>query len=79
MFRNRQITPARRKQEGVILGICILGALVLDAVSLLVSRSPIIEMITGLYLTLLLGLVFYGAVVVLRVLYYLVSRFWLRK
>jgi arginine exporter protein ArgO len=79
MFRDTTITSAMKKRELWILAICLIAAYVLNIIGIIANGSPVKELITELHVVLLVGLVFYGVVVVLRILYYLVSRLWTRK
>ena len=79
MFRDTTITSSMKKRELWILGICLIAAYILNIIGILANGSPAKELITELPLVLLVGLVFYGIVIVLRILYYLVSRLWVRK
>ncbi len=67
------------KKELVIFGSGFLLAYVLNVIGIIKHHNPARELITQLHVVLLVALVIYGAVVILRVLYYLVSRLWFRK
>ena len=79
MFRDTTITAAMKRRELIIFGICFLGAYVMNVIGIIKNQSPARELITQLHVVLLVSLVFYGAVILLRILYYLVSRLWIRK
>ena len=68
-----------KKRELIIFLICFLTAYAMNVIGIIKSRSPAGELFTNLHVVLLVALAFYLAVAVLRVLYYLVSRFWIRK
>jgi hypothetical protein len=79
MFRDTTITAGMKKRELVIFGFCFLGAYLLNVIGIIKHGSPARELVTQLHVVLLVALVFYGTVVLLRVLYFLVSRLWTRK
>ena len=79
MLRDTTITSAMKRRELWILGICLIAAYVLNIIGIIANGSPARELVTQLHVVLLIGLIFYGVVVVLRILYYLVSRLWTRK
>ena len=79
MFRDTTITNTAKKRELIIFLVCFLGATVLNVVGMIRNQSPAWELVTQLHVVLLVALVFYGTVVLLRILYYLVSRLWTRK
>jgi len=79
MFRDTTITAAFKRKELIIFLSCFLGAYVLNVIGIIQHKSPAIELLTQLHVVLLVSLVFYGVVVALRILYYLVSRLWNRK
>jgi len=70
---------ARRKREGIIFMICFAGAYVLNVIGIIKHHSPAWELVTQLHVVLLVALVIYGSVVILRVLYYLVTKLWIKK
>ena len=63
----------------MILLLCFLAAFVLNVIGIIRHHSPVKELITQLHVVLLLAVVFYVAVILLRVLYYLIVRLWVRK
>ena len=79
MFRDTTITSTMKKRELIIFGLCFLGAYILNVIGIVKHGTPARELVTQLHMVLLVALVVYGAVIVLRVLYHLVSRFWNRK
>ena len=79
MFRDTTITAAMKKRELIIFLLCFLGANVLNVIGIIKHQTPARELVTQLHVVLLVALVLYGAVIILRVLYYLVSRFWNRQ
>ena len=79
MFGDTTITGAKKKRELIIFLLCFLGAYVLNVIGIIKHHTPARELVTQLHVVLLVALVLYGAVIILRVLYYLVSRLWTRK
>ena len=79
MFRDTTITATMKKRELIIFGLCFLGAYILNIIGIVKHGTPARELVTQLHMVLLVALVVYGAVIVLRVLYHLVSRLWIRK
>ena len=79
MFRDTTITAAAKKRELIIFGLCFLGAYILNIIGIIKHGSPARELVTQLHVVILVALVVYGAVILLRVLYHLVSRLWSRK
>jgi len=79
MFRDTTIKAGQKKRELIILLVCFLAAYLLNVIGIIQHNSPARELITQLHLVLLVAAVFYGTVIVLRVLYYLISRLWIRK
>jgi len=79
MFRDTTITAVVKKRELIIFGICFLVAYVLNVIGIIQNQSPAVELVSQLHVVLLVSLVIYGAVAILRILYFLVSRFWIRK
>jgi hypothetical protein len=79
MFRDTVVTAAMKKREALIFALCFLAAYVLNVIGIIAYGSPARELVTQLHVVLLVALVLYGAVVLLRLLYYLLSRFWTRK
>ena len=72
-------TAAIRKREGIIFVFCFAGAYSLNVIGIIKHHSPIRELVTQLHVVLLVALVLYGTIVILRVLYYLISQFWIKK
>ena len=79
MFRDTTISATVKKRELIIFLVCFLGAYVLNVVGIIQNQSPAHELVTQLHVVLLVALFFYGTVVLLRILYFLVSRLWTRK
>ena len=79
MFRDTTISANSKRKEFIIFLSCFIGANVLNVVGIIQNQSPAKELITQLHVVLLISLVFYGVIIFLRVLYYLVSRLWERK
>ena len=65
--------------EAIILIFCFLGSFIMNAAGIIASQSPALEMATHLHVVLLVALVIYGAVLILRVIYILITRFWIRR
>ncbi len=79
MFRDTTITATVKKRELIIFLFCFLGAYVLNVIGIIKNHNSVRELFTQLHVVLLVSLVFYGAVFILRILYYVVSRLWIRK
>ena len=79
MFRDTTITAIVKRRELIIFGVCFLGAYLMNVIGIIQNHSPAKELITQLHVVLLVSGVFYGVVVLLRVLYHLISRLWVRK
>jgi hypothetical protein len=79
MLRETTITAVQKKRELIILLVCFLAAYLLNVIGIIQHHSPAKELITQLHVVVLVAGVFYGSVVILRVLYYLMSRLWIRK
>ncbi|MCP4313903.1 MAG: hypothetical protein GY790_21830 [Bacteroidetes bacterium] len=79
MFRDTTITSASKRKELIIFLSSFIGAYILNVIGIIQHKSPARELFTQLHVVLLVALVIYGVVIVLRVLYYLVSRLWIRK
>jgi hypothetical protein len=67
------------KRELIIFLICFFVICVLAIAGIIYHKSPAIELITELPGVLAVAVISYMAVVVLRVLYRVISRFWFRK
>lgn len=72
-------TGKRIRKELTFFGSGFLVAYVLHVIGIIQNHTPARELITKFHVVLLVALVIYGAVVLLRILYYLVPRFWGRK
>jgi len=68
-----------KKRELVIFLLCFAGAFILNVIGIIKHDAPARELVTQLHMVLLIALILYSAVAILRVLYFLVSRFWVRK
>jgi hypothetical protein len=51
----------------------------MNVIGIIKSRSPAGELFRNLHVVLMVALAFYLAAGILRVLYHLISRFWIRK
>jgi hypothetical protein len=79
MFRDTTLTAASKRKELIIFLSCFIGANLLNLIGIIQNSSPAIELVTQLHVVLIVSLVLYGMVLILRALYYLVSRIWSRK
>jgi len=79
MFSDHGFTPARKKKELIIFLVCFLASAILNILWAITYRTPAVELVARFYVVLIIALVFYGSAVILRILYYLISRFWFRK
>jgi len=79
MLNDTTITAANKKRELIIFLVCFFGAYVLNVIGIIKHHSLARELITQLHVVLLVALVFYGIVLMFRILYYLISRLWIRK
>lgn len=79
MLRDTTITAVQKKRELIIILVCFLAAYLLNVIGIIQHKSPAKELITQLHVVLLVAGVFYGTVILLRVLYYMISRLWIRK
>ncbi len=79
MFRDTTITASAKRRELIIFGVCFLAAYLMNVIGIIQNHSPVKELITQLHVVLLVSGVFYGVVILLRVLYHLISRLWVRK
>ena len=77
-MKNKIITARTTRRELISFLICFVMAFILNLIGIILSGSPAKELITKLHTVLLIALGFYLAVAILRVLYALVGRFWLR-
>ncbi|MFO7935940.1 MAG: hypothetical protein R6U78_17885 [Bacteroidales bacterium] len=78
-MKDTVITTSRKKRELMILLICFAAAYILNIIGIVRHGAPATELITQLHLVLLITVIFYGVVVLLRLLYFLISRLWVRK
>lgn len=79
MLRDTTITSGQKKRELLIILVCFLAAYLLNVIGIIQHNSPPRELFTQLHVVLLLAAIFYGIVIVLRIIYYLISRLWVRK
>ena len=79
MFKDTTISAASKRKEFIIFLSCFIGAYILNIIGIIQNQSPARELFTQLHIVLLVALVFYGLIIVLRALYYLLSRMWTRK
>lgn len=68
-----------KKRELTYVLVSFSGAVILLAVIFFKQQAPFHYVLTRLHWVLVVGIVFYGISVILRILYSLVSRFWMRK
>ena len=79
-MRNDTLTRSELvRRELIVFLVCFLVTYLLAIAGIVVDRSPAIELITQLPGVLAVACVAYMAVVVLRVIYLVISRFWFRK
>ncbi len=79
MFKDTTLTATSKKRELIIFLICFVAAFILNVIGVLTYNSPGKELFTQIHVVILITLVFYGIVILFRVLYYLISRLWIRK
>jgi hypothetical protein len=79
MFKDTVITAKNKKREAIILLACFLLAYLLNVIGIIAHQTQAKELLTQIPYVLLLSLIFYGFILVLRILYYLVARLWTRK
>ncbi len=79
MFRDTTLTAASKRKELMIFLSCFIGANLLNVIGIIQNSSQAKELVTQLHVVLIVSLVLYGMVLILRALYYLVSRIWSRK
>jgi len=79
MFRDTTIYAASKRRELIIFLACFIGAYILNVIGIIQYKSPARELVTQLHVVLIVSLVLYGTVLALRILYFLVSRLWMRK
>lgn len=78
-MKDTIITAAMKKRELIIFLLCFALAYAMNIIGIIKHAAPARELVTQLHLVLLIALILYGAVVILRLLYYLISRLWVRK
>jgi hypothetical protein len=79
MFRDTITAGSSKRKELIIFLFCFLGAYILNVIGIIQFQSPAKELYTQLHVVFLAALVLYVLSLCLRVLYYIVARFWLRK
>ena len=79
MFKDTTIPAKSKRRELIILIVCLTTAFIMNLTGIIIYQSPAIELVTQLHIVLLIAVVLYLAVAILRVLYYLLARLWLRK
>ena len=79
MFRDTTISAKSKQREVIILLLCFAVAFILNVTGIIFYKSPAREIFTQLHIVLLIAVILYLTVVILRVLYYLLSRLWLRR
>lgn len=78
-MKETVITPGMKRRELTIILACFLAAYLMNIIGIVKFHTPAIELLTKIPLVLLVAVLIYGAVVILRILYYLVSRLWIRN
>lgn len=78
-MKESVITPGMKRREIIIWLICFIAAFIFNVVGIVMFRTPAIEVVTQLHLVLLVSLILYGLAGIFRVLFYLLSRLWVRK
>ncbi len=79
MFRDTMITAKVKRRELIIFGASFLMAFLLNVIGIIKHNTQAKELFTQIHIVLLVSLVIYGLVVILRVLYHLITRLWIRK
>jgi CDP-diglyceride synthetase len=79
MFREWNRITRWKRREPIIFLSCFLFTAILYLIGTLQLGSPAMELISQLHVVLLVSLIIYGAVALLRIIYYLISRLWVRK
>lgn len=75
---TRGFTTWKRREPAIFLS-CFLFSAILHLIGTLQMRAPAIQLISRMHVVLLVSLVLYGATGVLRIIYYLISRLWVRR
>ena len=78
-LNDTPISALRKRRELIIIGACFLAAYLLNVIGIIQHKSPAKELVTQLHVVLLVSLAFYGTVILLRILYHMISRLWIRK
>jgi hypothetical protein len=79
MFRDTMITAKVKRRELIIFGVSFLMSFLLNVIGIIKHNTQAKELFTQIHIVLLVSLVIYGLVVILRVLYHLITRLWIRK
>lgn len=79
MFKDTVISAGTKKREFIILVCCFAAAFLLNIIAIIIHGSPARELVTQLHVVALVALFLYALAAILRILYYLLSRLWLRK
>ena len=79
MLKDTTITATTKKRELIIILVCFIGAYLLNVIGIIVYHTPARELVTKLHVVVLVTLVFYGIIIIFRILYFLISRLWIRK
>ncbi len=78
-MKETVITPGMKRRELIIILVCFLAAYLMNIIGIIKFHTPAIELITKIPVVLLVTALIYFAVLLLRVLYYMVSRLWLHN
>ena len=63
-----------KRRELITFLICFLGSYVLNIVGIILYKSPVIELVSQLHIVLLIAVVFYLSILILRGIYYTISK-----
>jgi len=78
-MKETVITTGMKRRELWIMLTCFLAAYLMNIIGIIKFHTPAIELLTKIPLVLLIAALFYAVVVLLRILYFLVSRLWIRN
>jgi len=73
-----RFTTWKRREPAVFLS-CFLFSAILHLIGTLYLKAPAIQLISQMHVVLLVSLVLYGATGILRIIYHLISRLWVRR
>ena len=76
-MKDTIITSKMKKRELVTFLICFASAYLLNVIGIIAYKSPAKELVTELHVVFLVAAVIYIAVLILRLLYYSISRLWI--